>query len=71
MKGGDYVDDTTPEASPAVGCPIGRHSCSPNYEDPIHNMMDWSYDTCRTRFTNGQFSRMFATLNQYGDIHLE
>lgn len=52
---GDYVDDTKNQASPSSGCPIGRNSC-PNLPgvDPIHNYMDYSYDSCYEEFTAGQ-----------------
>ena len=51
---GDFVDDTPPQASPTSGCPIGRDSCPSAGLDPIHNYMDYSYDTCYTEFTPGQ-----------------
>jgi hypothetical protein len=55
---GDHVDDTPPMLVPTSGCPEGKDTCSEPGLDPIHNYMDYSFDTCYTEFTPGQAARM-------------
>ena len=55
---GDQVADTPAQASPSTGCPTGRDSCAGGGVDPIHNYMDYSYDSCYYEFTSDQASRM-------------
>jgi hypothetical protein len=55
---GDHVEDTPPELTPTSGCPAGKDTCSEPGLDPIHNYMDYSYDSCYTEFTAGQAARM-------------
>ena len=54
----DEVSDTPAQSSPTNGCPEGRDSCALPGLDPIHNYMDYSYDSCYTEFTGEQSARM-------------
>ena len=61
----DLVTDTPAQSGPSSGCPTGRDSCSLSGLDPVHNYMDYSYDSCYDRFSQGQSSRMASAWDAY------
>ncbi|KAL8662085.1 MAG: hypothetical protein Q9168_008311 [Polycauliona sp. 1 TL-2023] len=63
---GDSVSDTPLQKTPTSGCPANKDSC-PNAAglDDIHNYMDYSDDSCYTRFTAGQTTRMKQMYSMY------
>jgi len=62
---GDEVADTAAEAEPSFYCETTRDTCEAPGFDPVHDFMDYSYDSCMNMFTAGQVSRMDAAFAKY------
>ncbi|MCW2867002.1 MAG: zinc metalloprotease [Marmoricola sp.] len=62
---GDLVADTAAEDEPSFYCETTRDTCVAPGFDPVHNFMDYSYDSCMNMFTAGQVSRMDAAFEKY------
>lgn len=65
-SGSDQVSDTPNQAGATSGCPTFPKTDACTSTSPgimFMNYMDYSYDACMNMFTNGQSSRMNATLN--------
>ncbi|TEB11084.1 zincin [Coprinellus micaceus] len=63
---GDKVSDTPPELEPAFGCPTKLNTCTADdFDDPIHNFMDYTDDSCMFEFTTGQVERLTAQIAAY------
>lgn len=63
---GDLVAYTPQQAEATAGCPASSDTCpdSPSL-DAIHNYMDYTVDSCKTKFAPAQIARAqdnFATL---------
>jgi hypothetical protein len=61
----DQVSDTPAERTSTAGCPASKNTCPAAGNDPIHNYMDYSYDSCYNQFTPGQTARMKAQYTAY------
>ncbi|KAF8608947.1 metalloprotease [Ceratobasidium sp. AG-I] len=67
---GDFVNDTPQERTPTAGCEIGKDTCLGGEPDPIHNFMDYSYDSCMREFTAGQIKRFKEQIRRYRGIQV-
>jgi Pregnancy-associated plasma protein-A len=62
---GDRVSDTPAEREPANGCPHHKDTCSSRGADPVHNFMNYAWDSCMDQFTDGQGDRMHRIWTLY------
>jgi hypothetical protein len=62
----DMVADTPAEAEPSYYCDTTRDTCPTDLGlDPVHNFMDYSYDSCMYEFTRDQVFRMDSAYEKW------
>lgn len=61
---GDYVSDTPAQKTANYSCKK-VNTCTAPGMDAIHNFMNYTPDSCMTKFTAGQFSRIRAAFATY------
>lgn len=60
------IGDTPKAFRPTSGCPTRKNTCLlRSGVDPIHNYMDYSFDSCTDEFTGGQIERMRTQWMEY------
>ena len=65
---GDSVSDTPAEKTSAFGCPASRNTCTGTKypgNDPIHNYMDYTDDSCMNALSAGQVTRIAQQTTKY------
>lgn len=62
---GDGIDDTPYESVPTQACPAVKDTCPQPGADPVHNFMDYGFDTCMREFTPDQGLRIRAMWAAY------
>jgi hypothetical protein len=63
---GDGVADTPYEGSPSFYCNSASDTCPTDPgTDPVHNFMDYSYDSCMNTFTPDQVTRMDSAFARF------
>jgi hypothetical protein len=63
---GDGVGDTPYEGTPSFYCNTDSDTCPTEPgTDPVHNFMDYSYDSCMNTFTPGQVARMDSAFARF------
>jgi hypothetical protein len=66
---GDFVNDTPAEADATFGCPTTNpDTCSGTGVDPIHNFMDYTYDSCMNELTPGQTQRLREQIKTFRSL---
>ncbi len=67
----DGIDDTAPHKFPNFTCNENSNQCQGDaFNDPIHNIMNYTPDGCRNQFTEGQAIYMRTVIeNVYGTLN--
>jgi hypothetical protein len=62
---GDLIKDTNAHPSPNFTCTTGTSTCGGGAALPIENYMNYTNDTCMTRFSVEQVNRMRCSIQHY------